>query len=221
MKPTILTLAIGTDYRRRLAACLESKRSYATKHGYTYIEGGEQFWDRTRPIPWSKTAFVLANLQATPDGTLFWLSDSDVLITNPDIRVEDLFHELLPGDKDLLITIDACGHLNSGNLLMRNSPWLREFWGRVDQQRDLTHHIWWENAAIIRLLEMNPADLAKTQVTTEHKRINAYLQGLPGQPLWAPGDFLIHFAGIYDLETMEALAQKIISSSSKENRDPQ
>ena len=40
-KLTILTLAIGVDYRKSLAKALESKRLYAAKHGYNYIEGNE------------------------------------------------------------------------------------------------------------------------------------------------------------------------------------
>jgi hypothetical protein len=217
MEPiTILTLAIGADYRRALAKCLASKADYAARHGYRYRQGEEEFWDRTRPIPWSKVRFVLDALDKAPEGARFWLSDSDVLITNPTISLDALFQEMLPEGKDFMITIDACGHLNSGNLLMRNSPWLRDFWRRVDKQTDLTYHIWWENAAIIRLLEIEPKDLEKTQISTEHKRINAYLQGLPGQPLWAPDDFLIHFAGVYDLATMAKLADTILAK--KENR---
>jgi len=212
---TILTLTIGDDYRKALDKCLTSKRTYAEKHGYTYIQGGEEFWDRTRPIPWSKVSFVLSFLQTKPDGALVWLSDSDVLITNPEIKVSDLFERMLPSGKDLMITIDACGHLNSGNMLMRNGPWLRGFWERVGQQTDLTYHIWWENAAIIKLLEVNKNDLNHTEISANHKLINAYLQGLPGQPLWAPGDFLIHFAGIYDLKIMATLADKIIESLAK------
>ena len=212
---TILTLAIGDDYRKALDKCLASKRFYAEKHGYTYIQGGEEFWDRTRPIPWSKVGFVLSTLGKLPDGALLWLSDSDVLITNPEIKVLDLIDSMLPKGKDLMLTIDACGHLNSGNMFMRNGPWLRGFWERVGQQTDLTYHIWWENAAIIKLLEGVEEDFLHTQISTEHKRINAYLQGLPGQPLWAPGDFLVHFAGVYNLKIMAELADKILESCKK------
>ena len=212
---TILTLAIGEDYRQALAKCLKSKKSYAEKHGYTYIQGGEEFWDRTRPIPWSKVGFVLSTLRKLPDGALVWLSDSDVLITNPEIKVAELIDLMLPPQKDLMITIDACGHINSGNMFMRNGPWLRGFWERVGQQTELTYHIWWENAAIIKLLETVPDDFLHTQISTEHKRINAYLQGLSGQPLWAPGDFLVHFAGVYNLKIMADLADKILESCKK------
>jgi hypothetical protein len=206
----ILTLAIGEDFRKSLGPALRSKREYAQRHGYRYIQGGEEFWDRTRPIPWSKVEFVINTLCEIPDGQLVFLSDADVLITNSDIRLEDNVLPLLPPQKDLLMTIDACGHLNSGNMLMRNSPWLRDWWKRVGQQTDLLYHIWWENAAMIRLLETVPADLAKTETTAEHWRFNAYLRGIPGQPLWLPGHFLVHFAGVYDTKKMEELQAEIL-----------
>jgi len=154
--------------------------------------------------------FVLDVLSKAPDGELIFLSDADVLITNPDIRLEDNVVPLLPAQKDLLMTIDACGHLNSGNMLMRNSPWLRDWWRRVGEQKDLLYHIWWENAAMIRLLETVPGDLAKTETTAEHWRFNAYLRGIPGQPLWKPGYFLVHFAGVYSPKKMEELQAAIL-----------
>jgi len=206
----ILTLAIGNDFRKSLEPALNSKRRYAEKHGYIYVEGGENFWDRTRPIPWSKVNFVSESLTIWPDGTLFFISDADVMITNEELRLEDVVLPLLPSDKDLLMTIDACGHLNSGNMLMRNSPWLRDWWKRVGEQTDLLYHIWWENAAMIRLLETVKEDLEKTQTTAEHWRFNAYLRGLPGQRLWEPGCLLVHFAGVYDLKRMEKLQDEIL-----------
>lgn len=213
---TVLTLAIGADFRRGLAGALESKAAWCARHGYRWRLGGEEHWDRERPIPWSKVSFVLAELEALPEGALVFLSDADVWITNPAARLEETAVPLLPAGKDLLITIDACGHLNSGNMLMRNTAWLRDFWRRVGEQRDLTYHIWWENAAIIRLLETVPADLARTEVTGEHWRFNAYIQGLPGQRLWGPGDLLVHFAGVYDTATMSKLADELMKKSQEQ-----
>ena len=210
----ILTLAIGVDFRKSLAPALQSKEAYAAKHGYRYIQGGEEFWDRKKPIPWSKVGFVLSVLKSLDDGELVFLSDADVMITNPELRLEDAVIPFLPAKKDLLMTIDSCGHLNSGNMLMRNGPWLRDWWRRVGEQVDLTYHIWWENAAMIRLLETVPADLAKTETTAEHWRFNAYLRGLPGERLWEPGCLLVHFAGVYDLKTMEKLQREILSGES-------
>ena len=209
MSITIVTMVIGADFKKGLTAALDSKRAYAARHGYTYIEGGEEFWDRTKPIPWTKIPFLLNVFSKLPEGALVWLSDADVLITNPSLRVEDQMGSLLPAGKDMLLCIDACAHINSGNVLMRNTAWMRDYWRRVGEQTDLTYHIWWENAAMIKLLETVPDDLTHTEITTQHKRFNAYLRGVPGEPLWQPGDFLVHFAGVYDPKQMAALIDEI------------
>ena len=205
----ILTLAIGVDYRKSLKKALESKRIYANKHGYKYIEANEESWDRTRPVAWSKVDLVLTYLNKLPDGELVWLSDADVLITNMDLKVEEHVLPLLPKEKDLLFIYDACHHLNSGNVLMRNSPWLRDFWTRVNNRTEFTYHIWWENMAMIQIMEENKKDQDKIQVTNKHKLFNAYIMGLPEEPLWEQGDFLVHFAGIYDSEKMRRFIEEI------------
>lgn len=205
----ILTLAIGKDYCKCLQKGLLSKKLYAEKHGYSYIQGDETFWDRNRPISWSKVPFLLSYLEKLPEGELLWLSDADVYITNPTLAFEDHVLPLFPSDKDMLMTMDSCGHVNAGNIVMRNSPWLRDFWKRVYDQTDVIYHIWWENAGIVKLMETNENDRAHIEVTTIHKRFNAYLMGLPGEPLWEPGDFLVHFAGIYTPEKMKGLIEEI------------
>uniref|UniRef100_A0A6C0IEB8 Nucleotide-diphospho-sugar transferase domain-containing protein n=1 Tax=viral metagenome TaxID=1070528 RepID=A0A6C0IEB8_9ZZZZ len=196
----ICSLVIGDDYRKSLKKGLESKRLYAEKHGYSYIQGDEKFWDRERPIAWSKIPFLLHILKTSQEGEFIFMSDADVYITNMNLRIEDHIIPLLPLDKDLLLTIDSCGHINDGNILIRNTKWSRDFWKRVYEQTDLIYHIWWENAAVIKLLEENKSDLAMTEITNSCKTFNAYIQGLDGAPLWTPGDFLVHFAGIYDAE---------------------
>lgn len=211
MDLTILTLAIGADYRRSLEKAFESKRAYAEKHGYKYLQAGEESWDRNRPIAWSKVPYIIKQLNSLPEGALVWQSDADVLITNLDLKIEDHVLPLLPADKDMLLIYDACGHLNSGNILMRNTAWCREYWRRVNQRTDCTYHIWWENMAMIKLIEENASDREKIQITNQHKRFNAYVMGLPNEPLWEQGDFLVHFAGVYKPEKMSALIEDIKS----------
>ena len=209
--PYMTTLVIGADYKKGLQTCLESKRSYALKQGYQYIEGGEKFWDRKKPIAWSKIPFLLDVCKNLPEGALIWQSDADVLITNPEKRIEDTIVPLLPDGKDMLLTFDACGHINSGNILFRNTAWARDFWTRVGGLTQFTYHIWWENAAMIALYENNPIDKAMIEITKEHKVFNAYLRGLPGEPLWEQGDFLVHFAGVYNPVDMQDLTARILN----------
>lgn len=209
MKLTILTLAIGKDYCKSLSKALESKKKYAEKHGYTYIQGAEEYWDRERPISWSKVPFLLKHLEKLDDGDILWLSDADVYITNPFLKFEEHVMPLFLDGFDMIMTNDACGHINAGNILMRNTPWLRDFWKRVYQQTDVIYHIWWENAGILKLMEANESDRKKIQITPHHKRFNAYLMGLDTEPKWEQGDFLVHFAGVYDAKKMESLIAEI------------
>lgn len=210
-KPVITTLVIGVDYKKGLQTCLASKRSYATKHGYQYIEGGEQFWDRKKPIAWSKIPFLLNVCANLPEGALIWQSDADVLITNPEKTVEEVIVPLLPEGKDMLLTLDACGHINSGNILFRNTAWSRDYWKRVGEQTQFTYHIWWENAAMIALYQNNPLDNSMIEITKNHKAFNAYLRGVEGEPLWEQGDFLVHFAGVYNPKDMNELTERILA----------
>jgi len=205
----LLTLAIGGDFRKSLKKALDSKKNYCEKRGYEYILGGEEFWDRERPIPWSKIPFLLDVLSKSEDGELIFMSDADVYITNTDTKIEETIAPLLPDDKDLLMTIDSCGHINDGNILIRNSAWTRDFWSRVYRETDLLYHPWWENAAVIKLLESNTSDFAKAEITNKCRLFNAYIQGLPNAPLWEPGDFLVHFAGIYDVNKMNKFIEDI------------
>lgn len=208
----IFTLAIGADYKRALAKGLASKVAYAEKHNYKYIQGGEEWWDRNRPTAWSKIPFLLKYLtNDVPHNELVWLSDADVLITNYDLALESHVVPLLPDDKDMLMFFDACGHVNSGNILMRNTEWTRDFWKRVYEQTDCIYHIWWENAAIDKLLNSDKTDDKNhVHISKQHKVFNAYLMGLPGEPLWEAGDFLVHFAGVYSPDKIRDLIDEVL-----------
>jgi hypothetical protein len=198
----ILTFCVGPDYKRAVDPGLQSKRDYAKRHGYTFLEGGEDVWDRSRPIPWSKYTFIKKYLD---DYDYLFCSDADVLVTNPALRLEDQVLPLLPADKDLLWTEDACAHLNNGHMLVRGrSAWARDFFTRCYAQMDLMYHPWWDNAAMIRLYENHPTDRAKIETCREHWKFNSYLFGPTDEAtsetarLYRPGDFLIHLAGVYD-----------------------
>jgi hypothetical protein len=210
-KITITTLVIGADYKKALKPCLDSKIFYASKHEYNYIQGDEEFWDRHRPIAWSKIPFLLDVCSKLPEGALIWQSDADVLITNHELSLETHVIPELPADKDMFITLDSCGHINSGNILFRNTAWSRDYWKRVGESKKFLYHPWWENAAMIDLYVNNKIDHDKIFVSRKHKLFNAYLRGIPGEPLWEPNDLLVHFAGVYDLKLMEEYASRCLA----------
>lgn len=201
----VLTLAIGADYRRGLAKALDSKRAYCERHGYTYLEAQEEWWNRDRPLAWSKVPLWQEKAGETDKWDYIWISDADVWITNPELRLEDHVLPLLPPGKDLLLTYDSCQHVNSGNMIVRPGAWAVDFFKRVWEQTEYTYHIWFENAAIIKLMGNSPSDMEHIECTMEAWRFNAYLRGHRGTRLWQPGDFLVHFAGVYDAGHMSSL----------------
>lgn len=211
-KIAILTFVVGADYKRDLAACLQSKRDYAARHGYTYIEAGEEFWDRDRPIAWSKVPFWLSALRSqAAEYDYFWISDADVLITNPALRLEDHVLPLLPNGKSLLWNHDACKNLNSGNMIFRcsDAAWLIPFFERVWNRTDAIYHQWWENKGMVDEWTSSADVRARIESTKEHWRFNAYCGGRRGERLWRPNDFLVHFAGVYDTQKMLTMVADI------------
>ena len=223
MKIAILTFCVGADYKKAMEPGLESKRAYAKKHGYDLHIGGEDVWDRTRPISWSKLNFIQKYLNDYD--YLFW-SDADVIILNDTIKLETQVIPLLPQNKDLLWTYDACNHYNCGHLLIRGkSNWANDFFSRAYQQTDLINHIWWDNAAVIRLFETNEQDRAKIETCRENWLFNSYVFGPNNSAsdkvrLYQRGDFLIHFAGVYDIWNINRMMKYVKFQADKsENLD--
>ena len=214
MKVAILTLAIGADFCRDLAECLESKRAYAARHGYTYIQGGAEYWDRGRPVAWSKIPFLLSFLRS-PESAAFdfiWFSDADVYITTPELTFDRVV-AAMPASKHLMLNVDSWNNVNSGNMLMRlahnGRDFLIDYFTRVWARTGDLYHIWYENKAMIDEYEADLATKALIEFNADVKLFNTYINGLPGAALWQPGDFLVHFAGIYDTKKMRECVNKI------------
>lgn len=208
----ILTLAIGADFRRDLAPCLDSKRAYAAKHGYTYVQGGEEFWDRERPVAWSKIPFLLDFIaKRAADFDYIWFSDADVYITNLNTPLTAVVKAALPAEKDIALNVDSWGNVNSGNMLMKLSAgtWLADYFRRVWERTADLYHIWYENKAMIDEYEATPTDKARIEFHSNPKTFNAYLNGRPGAALWEQGDFLVHFAGVYNTTIMRSCVENI------------
>ena len=207
-KIAVITVAIGEEYRKKLSKALQSKKDYCLKQGYDYFEFHDERWNRDRPFSWSKVP-IWKEFCAKKEYDYIWISDADVYITNLNIRLEDHILSLIPSNKDFLLTYDSCGHINCGNMIIKPCAWAVDFLQRVWDQTDCIYHIWWENAAVTKLLGMNPEDVEHVVITDKAYLFNAYIQGLPNTRLWLPGDFLVHFAGVYDADEMNTLIAEI------------
>lgn len=130
---------------------------------------------------------------ATWDGPEWiFLIDADAFITNPDVRID----ELIDTNYDIILTEDI-NNINSGTMLLKNGPWLADYWATIWDMTQYLTHAWWEQAAII--------DTMRDPFVREHIKIldqrtmNSYPQGFPSPDgWWQEGDFIVHFAGVQE-----------------------
>jgi galactosyl transferase GMA12/MNN10 family len=184
-----------------------NKAAYCDRHGYKWLPCTNGF-DPGRPTAWSKLLFLRRYL-AHYDW-IMW-SDVDSLITNPRKRIEPLIRT----NADLLLTRDKVG-LNSGSFLIRNCRWaqlfLDEAWEYPAHQSyrlyyDLQTDRLWENRAFWMLLR-HFDHRCHTRILPQ-RAINSYLPGLDQtspKGAYAPGDFVLHLAGVNHATRLRVLA---------------
>jgi hypothetical protein len=145
MRFAICSLVLGDEYKKTVKLCTQSQEEYALSHGYTRITD-ESVYDPNRPFPWSKIRLVQKYLKDYE--FLVWM-DADVLVTNPEIKIETFIGMMKPGAFMFL------GHdfqnLNTGIFVIRNCPLAHEFLTDVWNKTEYMNHIWWEQAAVIDL----------------------------------------------------------------------
>jgi hypothetical protein len=147
VRKAIVSLGAGPQ-SRLLRLARTTFGPYARRHGYD-LHLHTEVLAPERPPPWSKIV-ALERLQDRYD-LLLWL-DADLMIV--DGRV-DLAGEADPDHFLYLVEHETKdGRMpNSGVMLLRTGDECREFLAEVWAQEDLVDHRWWENAAIVRLLE--------------------------------------------------------------------
>ena len=107
---------------------------YAVTNGYDYATRIQPYHDDGRDIRWAKVK-LLASLLSRGWRWAFW-TDADSLF-NCRVRLEDAVATGVPlaaGSDDgpsLIFSGDRNSMINSGQLLMRNSSWSRDFLSRV------------------------------------------------------------------------------------------
>ena len=120
-------LADWTIYKNRKIYC--ERHGYILKH---YEDGAESLVGKPMragnppipedhvPIGWSK---IYAVKEALKDPNVEWVfsSETDVMITNMTIKLEDIIKEYTDVNTHVLIASD-CNGINCGNMFIKNSP---------------------------------------------------------------------------------------------------
>jgi hypothetical protein len=192
---------------------------YCRRHNYTLLNGNKLI-DKSRPTAWSKLLILEHYFRSGAYDYLFYL-DMDTVIMNPSVTLES-FIDASARKFDIVITEDTNG-LNTGVMLMRNSPWtlwfLRTAWEQsqlVDSSNTTSPHYLfrWEQRAFHYLTNSVQWQAAKLpKYPGDYTEIRKHFYLLPQcafnsyilhpfditavreDSQYAPGDFLIHFAG--------------------------
>jgi galactosyl transferase GMA12/MNN10 family len=197
MKFAICSVVSGTEFKKSVELCTQSQEAYALRHGYTRITD-ESVCDPSRPLPWSKIPLIQKYLSHYD--YIVWM-DADVLIMNPEIKLE-IFINMMKPSSFMIIGHDL-NNLNTGVFVIRNCPLAREFLADVWNKTEYLNHKWWEQGAIIDLWENSEKYRPHIDIL-EHRHINimnAFHSEIDPEVHWLPGDFCIHFAGIYKLNS--------------------
>lgn len=197
----VVTMSVGEEYTRAVASGIENKRLYCHLHNYDFVFSDHAL-DPSRPIPWSKIPLLLQVMENPEIRWVFW-TDADSLIMNLAISLEDLIDE----DYDFILSRD-CSGINTGQFLIKNCAWSREFLRVAYNHLELIYHGWWEQQAIIVELEASQEARDRTKLIPQ-RQINSYPEELwPGGGNYRVGDFVIHFPGVRDLNTLAAFMER-------------
>ncbi len=228
----------------------QNRKIYCEKHGYTLYhleDGGESIIgkpvkageppipDDHIPIGWSKIYAIRKAMQLYPNAEWIFSSETDCMITNMDIKLENIIQKYADPNTHFMVPAD-CNGTNCGNMLIKNTDMGKSFINTIIAGLPVYRH-WYlfENQLIQDLLVgshleesgMKPGGSAmwsriskilpqRVMNSYDYKnsprlmRRNTYndILGTDGQ--WQGGDFLIQWAGT-DLTFRMDAAKKMMN----------
>ena len=217
----------------------KNKKVYCEKHGYTLhyaSDGGASVIGKpviaqARPpvaenhviIGWGKIYVMKDAMDKYPNAEWIFNADCDTMITNMDIKLEDIVANHTHSNTHILVPSD-CSGINCGVMMVRNSPIGRAFldtvivgeplykhWYLYENQliQDMLvgHYFWdehmkaggscWSDVSnVLRQRVMNSYDYKNLPLLMNRPNYND-IWGEDGQ--WQQGDFIIQWPGT-DLE---------------------
>lgn len=193
VKYGIATVVHGIEYAQKVARGIMSKADYCNDYGYElFVE--QETLDPDRHPSWWKILHAKAVL---PYVDWLFVSDADVIITNPMIELPSILMPYL--DADIVLPREpASVGFNCGNFFLRNTPWVFAFLDYWYTKTEFLEATWWEQSAFIEMWMNNEMDVRKhTMLSYGAKDFNACwpYSGCSPQVMWEPGDFLMHVSG--------------------------
>lgn len=183
-----VTMAVGEEYRESVEKSIENKRAYAAKHGYDFICLTDLI-DPTRPVTWNQIAALKQVMEKGKHKWVFWC-DADALIMNFAVKIEELIYDQF----DWIISLDqALARYHSGQMLLKNSPWTREFLERIYQDKRYKDVWRGELRSLVELWHEDPQVQKHLQLLPQ-RMCNALPADVcaDSRVAYQRGDFIIH-----------------------------
>jgi glycosyltransferase involved in cell wall biosynthesis len=206
--PNFAVVSMYNDEHRDLAKYTwPNKEKYAKKHGYKAFAKTSN-WTIT-PVHFEKITHMLDVMKQYPDIDWVWWLDNDAVITNPDIKLENI----IDPDYHVIITTDIAS-INAGSFIVRNSIQGRG-WLEFLLVKGLEHYKTnrWPEQQPMTDFYISFADIIKVvpqriMNSYEYKIYNVDpndLLGTSGQ--WQPGDFVLHMPAIPNVMRIQLIQQ--------------
>lgn len=196
-KPKMAIVSLFNEQHIDLAKYTwNNKVDYAEKHGYIAVAKTDNF--STEQVHFDKFVHILDVMKSNPTVDWVWWLDNDAMITNFDIKVEDL----VDPNYHIIMSTDIAS-LNTGSFIVRNSTqgreWLEFLLGKKLEYKNDTK--WFEQQAVIDfypkfqdIFKIVPQQVLNSYDYTMYNVKGIDLLGQDAQ--WAPGDFVIHWPGL-------------------------
>lgn len=197
---TTCKVAIASIFNEKHQALADltwtNKQQYADKHGYMAIAKTDNF--STEQVHFDKFIHLLDIMNSQPDVEWIWWLDNDAMITNFDIKIEELvdskYHVIMPVD---------IASLNTGSFLVRNSlqgrQWLEFLLSKKQEYKN--DKKWFEQQAVIdfypkfeQIFKVIPQYLLNSYDYRMYNVDSEDLLGYSGQ--WERGHFVVHWPGL-------------------------
>lgn len=178
----------GASFREIGELTLPSKRAYAAKHGYDFVCEDSFDYDK---VPRRFERVTMALERWNQYDWMFY-TDADAIITNPDVRLEDLIDE----NYDLITTVDdTCSkfiNINNGVMLFKCSDWTKALFERINVPH-YHNQPWLSQQALIDFYQ-EPETVAHIKLTP-WIFFNSLWHSAYSDHNWRPGDFVLHACG--------------------------
>ena len=189
----------------------DNKVKYAIKHNYSYVAKTDNWVFPQQYIGWERIQFLLDLLDSYPETEWIWLTGSDSMVTNFNVKIEDRISDT----HDIIVAGDFNEIIVDDSLLVKNTPRARQYLqDMMDAMPEYINHRYAENGWMIETHDkykdivkimpqnyMNSYEYRMYAASPWNYTGTTDKNGDRGQ--WESGDWLVHWPGTQLHERLE------------------